>query len=137
MTTELWITIGIAIASGLAVQSYRHPSEFRERLTPIVGALLAAAVILVLAYNAGVQKARSAMSDYENQLDFEIRAAVDVFDATEPACVPAWFLAVLAGTWVYMLFLQFLELVIHNEPDPPSNSESEESPPSPEPPKEE
>ncbi len=34
------------------------------------------------------------MSDYENQLDFEIRAAVDVFDATEPAYVPAWFLAV-------------------------------------------
>ena len=49
---------------------------------------------MVLAYNAGVQKARSAMSDYENQLDFEIRAAVDVFDAIEPAYVPAWFLAV-------------------------------------------
>ncbi len=129
MTTEIWITIGIAIASGLAVLlSYPHRSEFRERLSTIVGALLAAAVILVLTYNAGVGKARSAMFDYENQLEFEVRAAIDVFDAIEPAYVPAWFLALLAGTWVY---LQFLDWIIRpdKKPGPPSNSESDESPP--------
>ncbi len=68
------------------------------------------------------------MFDYENQLEFEVRAAIDVFEAIEPAYVPAWFLAFLAGTWVY---LQFLDWIIRpdKKPDPPSNSESDESPP--------
>ncbi len=132
MTTELWITIGIAIAGGLAFLAYTHPKLVNEKLLPITGITW----LIFLLHNIAVLRASNSMSEYLKDFDYEVQSAISVIDGIGPAYVPIWMFVGLGLVGGFLGVLGYIATLIHDDKDTPKNA-SGRSPPSPEPKEEE